>query len=82
MSMTYHPERAAEALLDAAGYPRGADGYRFKLKICPFQTGTIRRIREIVMGYFEAIGVDSELFMPILAAESFPLLTWRGHARV
>ena len=55
----YHPDDA-EALLDAAGYPRGADGYRFKLKISHFDRYD-PTYGEIVMGYFEAIGVDSEL---------------------
>ena len=55
----YRPDDA-EALLDAAGYPRGADGYRFKITV-----GNLVRYdptyAEILMGYFDAIGVDSEL---------------------
>ncbi len=55
----YHPEDA-EALLDAAGYPRGADGYRLKVKI-----GHDNRVdstyAEILQGYFEAIGVETEI---------------------
>ena len=52
----------AEALLDEAGYARGADGYRFKLKLALHDRYDPTH-PEIVMGYFEAIGVDSELVM-------------------
>ena len=55
----YYPEEA-EALLDAAGYPRGADGVRFKIKLGWFDRYETT-YPEIVMGYFEAIGVESEL---------------------
>ena len=55
----YHPEEA-EALLDAAGYLRGADGYRFKVKLANNEAND-STYPEIIMGYFEAIGVDSEL---------------------
>ena len=55
----YHPEEA-EALLDAAGYPRGADGVRFKVKLGWFDRYETT-YPEVVMGYFEAIGVESEL---------------------
>ncbi len=58
---TYNPERAEE-LLDEAGYTRGADGYRFKLKLALADRFDSTH-PEIVMGFFEAIGVDSELFM-------------------
>ncbi len=52
----------AEALLDEAGYTRGADGYRFKLKLALYDRYD-PTYPEIVMGYFDAIGVDSELVM-------------------
>ena len=55
----YHPEDA-EALLDEAGYPRGADGYRLKVKI-GHDNRADPTYAEIIMGYFEAIGVESEL---------------------
>ena len=55
----YHPEDA-EALLDEAGYPRGADGYRLKVKI-GHDNRADPTYGEIIMGYFEAIGVESEL---------------------
>ena len=60
----YHPEEA-EALLDAAGYKRGADGYRFKLKLAHFDRWDAT-YSEVIMGYLEAIGVESELrVMPV-----------------
>ena len=60
----YHPEEA-EAMLDAAGYKRGADGYRFKLKLAHFDRWD-ETYAEVIMGYFEAIGVESELrVMPV-----------------
>ena len=55
----YDPE-GAEALLDAAGYARGADGVRFKLTYCHrniFDLGYI----EVTAGYWDAIGVDLEI---------------------
>ena len=57
----YHPEEA-EALLDAAGYPRGADGYRFKVELALYDRYD-PTYAEILMGYFDAIGVDGELIM-------------------
>jgi peptide/nickel transport system substrate-binding protein len=60
----YHPEEA-EALLDEAGYKRGADGYRFKLKLAHFERWD-ETYAEVIMGYLEAIGVESELrVMPV-----------------
>ena len=60
----YHPEEA-EALLDEAGYPRGADGYRFKVQLAHFDRWD-ETYPEVIMGYLDAIGVDSELeVMPI-----------------
>ena len=57
----YDPE-GAEALLDEAGYARGADGYRFKIKLALHDRYDPTH-PEIVMGFFEAIGVDSELVL-------------------
>ena len=57
----YHPEEA-EALLDEAGYPRGADGVRFKVKLALHDRYEPTH-PELIMGYFEAIGVASELDM-------------------
>ena len=56
---TYNPERAEE-LLDEAGFPRGADGYRFKVGLAHFDRWD-PAYPELVMGYFDAIGVDGEL---------------------
>ena len=52
----------AEALLDAAGYPRGADGYRFKVSLA-LHDRYDPTYPEILMGYYDAIGVESELVM-------------------
>ena len=54
----YHPEEA-EALLDAAGYPRGADGYRFKIKLGQFSRWEAS-YPEVVAGYLDAIGIEAE----------------------
>ena len=58
---SYNPEKA-EQLLDAAGYPRGADGVRFKV------TYDFRNIEvidlgyvEIAAGYWKEIGVEVEI---------------------
>ncbi len=56
----YDPE-AAEKLLDEAGYPRGADGIRFKtiLNYAPF--GASLDFAEIAAGYWAEIGVEVEV---------------------
>ena len=61
----YHPEEA-EALLDEAGYPRGADGVRFEVKLAHFDRFEPTH-PELIMGYFEAIGVASELVVQTTA---------------
>ena len=53
---TYDPE-GAERLLDEAGYPRGADGVRFKFEHVHRDVGDLGYI-EIVAGYWADIGVD------------------------
>ena len=53
---TYDPE-GAEALLDAAGYKRGADGVRFKTTL-QFRDVYDLGYAEIAAGYWAAIGVD------------------------
>ena len=61
----------AEALLDAAGHPRLADGYRFTIKLA-------HHIRydptyaEIVIGYLDAIGVKAELTI-LTSADVLPV---------
>ena len=64
----------AEALLDEAGYARGTDGYRFKLKLA-LHDRYDPTYPQIIMGYFDAIGVDSELVM-----QSGPESTARNRA--
>ena len=55
----YRPEDA-EALLDEAGYPRGADGVRFTLTVANSPRHESTYV-EIVGEFFRAIGVDIEL---------------------
>ncbi len=54
----YDPE-GAEALLDEAGYRRGADGIRFKTILSQFSS--LADYAEISIAYWDAIGVDVEL---------------------
>ena len=55
----YDPE-GAEALLDEAGYKRGADGVRFKTEI---MHGAFRDLNytQLVVSYWKNIGVDVEI---------------------
>ena len=53
---TYDPE-GAERLLDEAGYPRGADGVRFKFEHKHRDVGDLGHV-EIIAGYWADIGVD------------------------
>ncbi|MDE0025492.1 MAG: ABC transporter substrate-binding protein [Spirochaetaceae bacterium] len=55
-----HDPAEAEALLDEAGYPRGADGVRFTLKF-GHAGWSDPAYPEVVIAYFDAIGVKSEL---------------------
>ncbi len=55
----YDPE-GAEALLDEAGYPRGADGIRFKTVLNPVPSWDVG-YQEIAAEYWAAIGVDVEV---------------------
>ena len=52
----YDPE-GAEALLDEAGYPRGADGMRFKTRIA-LHTRWDANYAELAAGYWREIGVE------------------------
>ncbi|MDE0445751.1 MAG: ABC transporter substrate-binding protein [Spirochaetaceae bacterium] len=66
---TYDPA-GAERLLDEAGYPRGADGVRFKFEHQHRDIGDLGYV-EIVAGYWADIGVDVTLSIhewPTLAA--------------
>ena len=56
---TYDPE-GAEALLDAAGYPRGADGIRFTFTVA-IDPSADRELFELAKGYFANIGVNMEI---------------------
>ena len=55
----YNPEEA-EALLDAAGYPRDADGIRFKTKLMHLERFD-RNYAELAASYWKKIGVDVEV---------------------
>ena len=55
----YDPE-GAEALLDAAGYPRGADGIRIKMNMAFFDRYDLS-YAELVAGYWRQIGVETEI---------------------
>ena len=57
----YDPE-GAEALLDAAGYPRGADGIRFKT-VLQIGTGLDPGDDELYAAYWREIGVDVEVMV-------------------
>lgn len=52
--------KAAEKLLDEAGYPKGADGKRFRVRILvnPFQD---RRAADFVRQSLQRIGIDGEV---------------------
>ena len=55
----YDPE-GAEALLDAAGYPRGADGIRIKTRMA-FSDRFDVSYAQLVAGYWREIGVETEI---------------------
>ena len=59
---SYDPE-GAERLLDEAGYPRGADGVRFKTVFNGHPNTFLTDIgyTEIIIQFWDAIGVDVEL---------------------
>ena len=54
---TYNPERAEE-LLDEAGYPRGADGVRFKTDVVHSVVHQDVAYTELVVGYWAEIGIE------------------------
>ena len=56
---TYDPD-GAEKLLDEAGYPRGADGIRFKTVLIHFNRWDLA-FRELVANYWGKIGVAVEI---------------------
>ena len=68
----YDPE-GAEALLDEAGYPRGADGIRFKTEML-FLTRFDLNFTEFVASYWNKIGVDVEI-------AALPITPWVARKR-
>ena len=56
----YDPE-GAERLLDEAGYPRGADGVRFRTSMWQNTQRSNVGYHELQVGYWKAIGVEVEL---------------------
>ena len=61
----YDP-KGAEALLDEAGYPRGADGIRFKTVLTHLERYDAS-YAELAASYWAAIGVDVEVQVTPLA---------------
>ncbi|MFX0087556.1 MAG: ABC transporter substrate-binding protein [Candidatus Hodarchaeota archaeon] len=61
LGYSYNPQ-LAEELLDAAGYPRGEDGYRFELdlKTSPWRTERAEFISE----YLDAVGIHCNITYP------------------
>ena len=51
----------AEKLLDEAGYPRGADGIRFKAHLVWFDQQDLSHIELLAATYYRDIGVDIEI---------------------
>ncbi|MDE0234336.1 MAG: ABC transporter substrate-binding protein, partial [bacterium] len=51
----------AEKLLDEAGYPRGADGIRFKAHLVWFDQQDLSHIELLAATYYREIGVDIEI---------------------
>ena len=56
---TYDPE-GAEALLDEAGYKRGADGIRFETELVHLERYDLNYV-QLVASYWKRIGVDVEI---------------------
>ena len=82
---TYDPD-GAEALLDAAGYKRGADGIRFKTEIKVPDWQDIG-YAELVVEYFGDIGIDLEVqqvlfaeYEGLIRTTPFELIIWVGGA--
>ena len=63
---TYDP-KGAEGLLDAAGYPRGADGIRFKTRVLAPEGGDTS-YTELIVAYWADIGVVLDL-QPLASGE-------------
>ena len=80
----YDPE-AAEKLLDEAGYPRGADGIRFKAALNYTESASLD-FAEIAAAYWAEIGVDFEIAPGSSSAEYTERIgsgTWEGmHSQI
>jgi peptide/nickel transport system substrate-binding protein len=83
----FDPARA-EQLLDAAGFPRGADGVRFHLEMKTSTEETARLLGEVLVNEWKRVGVALELrplesatFLSDIAHGSFQLYTliWTGY---
>ena len=55
-----YDQAAVEALLDEAGYPRGADGIRFKTELMHNDRYDLNYV-QLVTSYWEKVGVDVEI---------------------
>ena len=62
---SYDPA-GAEALLDEAGYPRGADGIRFKTEYMHFDRFPVSW-SEFMVSYWREIGVETDILTPTQA---------------
>jgi peptide/nickel transport system substrate-binding protein len=62
----YNPEEA-EALLDEAGYPRGADGTRFALRLMHPPIADTALISEVLVQQLEDVGIDVDWQQPDFA---------------
>ena len=62
-SYTYDPE-GAEKLLDEAGYPRGADGVRFRTSLMSSTYFIDPALNDIAGSYWAKIGVEVEMSSP------------------
>ena len=74
-----------ERLLDEAGYPRGADGVRFKTVFTGHPAPALTDVgyTEIIMQFWDAIGVDVELeiaegaaFGPMIQGSTYKGIIW------
>ena len=65
---TYDPKKANE-LLDKAGYPRGSDGMRFKMRIGTIAgRGSDPVVVEVVRDSLKKVGIDAQMFTAELSS--------------
>ncbi|WP_210490877.1 ABC transporter substrate-binding protein [Microvirga antarctica] len=62
-------KKRAEALLDEAGYPRGANGMRFAAKVTGPSYSDCKAINEVLVQQLRDVGIDAKL-------EQFDQSTW------